>query len=339
MRVLEYDERRNYLRLYVEDEDDLWLLHTILTKGDVVIARTTRDVSMGNESRRIPMTIQLRVEFTEFQSYTGRLRIHGIVEDAPEKFGIKGSHHTINLDLGEEIVIVKPWTKAQLERIEREARKRSKNMIVLVDQDELLIAIPMEQGIKILVERALQGINEQTESLEDVAKDVAEEITQFANQYQPEALILAGPGPFKEIVKDMLRVKARIYVDSVSTASRAGLAEILKRDIIDQVMRDYSISKSTKQLERALGLMARDSGLVVYGLEETREASTYGAVETLLVSEDLITDDEKRSVIEEVMNLVESKGGNVMIVPKDSPVYHQLKALSGIIGILRFRYK
>jgi len=47
MRVLEYDERRNYLRLYVEDEDDLWLLHTILTKGDVVIARTTERSEYG----------------------------------------------------------------------------------------------------------------------------------------------------------------------------------------------------------------------------------------------------------------------------------------------------
>ncbi|MEM4146615.1 MAG: mRNA surveillance protein Pelota, partial [Metallosphaera sp.] len=94
MKILEYNERNNSLKLHIENEDDLWLIHLIISKGDTVIARTTRDVSMGNDSRRVPMIVELQVEFSEFQPFTSRLRIHGIVRDAPEKYGIKGSHHT-----------------------------------------------------------------------------------------------------------------------------------------------------------------------------------------------------------------------------------------------------
>nr|MCG2909865.1 mRNA surveillance protein Pelota [Stygiolobus sp.] len=124
MKILEFDEKKGLMRLHVEDEDDLWVIHLILEKGDRVIAKTTRDVSLGKESRRIPMTVELQVDHTEFQEYTTRLRIHGIILDAPEKFGIKGAHHTINLDVGDDIIIIKDkWTEFALNKIKRQVEK------------------------------------------------------------------------------------------------------------------------------------------------------------------------------------------------------------------------
>ncbi|MEM3270620.1 MAG: mRNA surveillance protein Pelota, partial [Metallosphaera sp.] len=280
MKILEYNERNNSLKLHIENEDDLWLIHLIISKGDTVIARTTRDVSMGNDSRRVPMIVELQVEFSEFQPFTSRLRIHGIVRDAPEKYGIKGSHHTINLDIGNEIIIIKQWTKHLLEKIKKQASRRSNVMIVLTDQDELLIAIPMEQGIRILTEKDISNAMNEDESLEKPAIEVAKEVEQYVNQYSPDAIILAGPGPFKELVKAKLNVKAKIYLDSVSSASRAGLNEILKRDVIDQVMNEYQVSMAAKELERALLLMAQGSNLVTYGIEEVERASSIGAIKT-----------------------------------------------------------
>lgn len=157
MRILEFDEKRQAAKLHIESEDDLWILHLILEKGDKVVAKTTRDIGLGKESRRIPMTIVLKVDYTEFQEFTNRLRIHGIIEDAPERFGIRGAHHTINLDIGDEIIIIKQqWNKYALDKLKKQADKRSKIIIALVDFDEYLIAIPFEQGIKILSEHAAQ---------------------------------------------------------------------------------------------------------------------------------------------------------------------------------------
>lgn len=212
-------------------------------------------------------------------------------------------------------------------------------MIALVDQDELLIAIPMEQGIKILTERSLPGISDEDQSLESLAIDVTKEIEQYVKQYSPEAIIIAGPGPFKEIVRDKLKVKSKIYLDSVSSSSRSGLNEILRRDVIDQVMRDYQISIASRELERALALLAQNSSLITYGQDEVERASSLGAIQTLLVTDELLTleNEEMRKRIEAIMENVESKGGKVMIVPKDSPIFYQLKNLSGILAILRFR--
>jgi len=336
MKILEFDEKKGLMRLHVEDEDDLWVIHLILEKGDRVIAKTTRDVSLGKESRRIPMTVELQVDHTEFQEYTTRLRIHGIILDAPEKFGIKGAHHTINLDVGDDIIIIKDkWTEFALNKIKRQVEKVNKILIALVDFDEYLIAVPMEQGVRILAEKTLPSPNKEDENIiEENAEEVANEIKSFYQSLHVEVLILAGPGPFKELVAKKLG-NMKIYIDSISSANRSGLHEILRRDIIDQVYRDYEIAKQVKIVEKIMENLAKNTGLIAYGLDEVKRGDEYGAVDTLLITEDLLS--QNREQIDQILEDVEKKRGKVLIVPKDSPVYYQVKSLTGIVALLRFK--
>ncbi|MEM3209377.1 MAG: mRNA surveillance protein pelota [Saccharolobus sp.] len=338
MRILEFDEKRQLMRIHVETEDDLWVLHLILEKGDTVIAKTTRDVGLGKESRRIAMIITLKIDHTEFQEFTNRLRIHGIIEDAPERYGIKGAHHTINLDSGDEIVIIKQhWSKYAIDRLYKQANRRGNILIALVDFDEYLIAIPYQQGIKILSEKSLRSITEDEGIIEQNAEEVAKEIDTYAQQYSPYAILIAGPGFFKEIVSKKISTKIRVYIDSVSSASRSGLNEILRRDIIDKIISDYEISKGVRYMERAMELLAKQHNLVTYGVEQVKIASQLGSVETVLVAEDLLVgNEEERLKIEQILEEIENKKGEVIIVPKESPIYYQLKSLTGILAILRF---
>ncbi|MEM3351219.1 MAG: mRNA surveillance protein pelota [Saccharolobus sp.] len=338
MRILEFDEKRQLIRIHVETEDDLWVLHLILEKGDTVIAKTTRDVGLGKESRRIAMIITLKIDHTEFQEFTNRLRIHGIIEDAPERYGIKGAHHTINLDIGDEIVIIKQhWSKYAIDRLYKQANRRGNILIALVDFDEYLIAIPYQQGIKILSEKSLRSITEDEGIIEQNAEEVAKEIDTYAQQYSPYAILIAGPGFFKEIVSKKISTKIKVYIDSVSSASRSGLNEILRRDIIDKIISDYEISKGVRYMERAMELLAKQHNLVTYGVEQVKIASQLGSVETVLVAEDLlIGNEEERLEIEQILEEIENKKGEVIIVPKESPIYYQLKSLTGILAILRF---
>ncbi|MEM0363295.1 MAG: mRNA surveillance protein pelota [Sulfolobaceae archaeon] len=338
MRILEFDEKRQLMRIRVETEDDLWVLHLILEKGDTVIAKTTRDIGLGKESRRIPMIITLKIDHTEFQEFTNRLRIHGIIEDAPERYGIKGAHHTINLDSGDEIVIIKQhWSKYAIDRLYKQANRRGNILIALVDFDEYLIAIPYQQGIKILSEKSLRSITEDEGIIEQNAEEVAKEIDTYAQQYSPYAILIAGPGFFKEIVSKKINTKIKVYIDSVSSASRSGLNEILRRDIIDKIISDYEISKGVRYMEKAMELLAKQHNLVTYGIEQVKIASQLGSVETVLVAEDLLVgNEEERLEIEQILEEIENKKGEVIIVPKESPIYYQLKSLTGILAILRF---
>ncbi len=341
MKVLEFDEHHGIMKLHIDDEDDLWVLHLILKKGDRVIGKTSRDIGLGSKSRRIPMVVQLLVEKTEFQAYTSRLRIHGIIEEAPERYGIKGSHHTVNLDIGDEIVIIKEkWSKFELDKIKRQANKQGKILIVLVDFDEYLIAVPMEQGVKILEERELRLGSKDENLLEENAEEIAESVKSYLQNYNAEVIIVAGPGIFKELVVDKMKdLKQRIYVDSVSSATIAGLSELLHRDVITNVIRDYEIAEATKIWEKIMENLSKDTGYVVYGKEEVKQANLMGAIAYLLVVEDLLENEEDRIEIEEIMEDIENKNGKVYIIPQDSPIYYQVKNLTGMVALLRFKIR
>ncbi len=280
------------------------------------------------------------MEYTEFQNFTTRLRIHGLILDAPERFGIKGAHHTVNLDIGDEVIIIKEqWSNYELEKIREQEEKKGKLLIALVDVDEYIIALLMKQGVKILAEKSLQTPGKDNDVVNENIEEMANEIISFVKLTGVNVIIIAGPGPFKDMVNQKIKQidnKLIVYVDSVSSASRAGLNELLRRDIIDQVYREFEIAQQLKILESIMENLAKNTGLVVYGIEDIKKANELGAVDKLLITEDYLT-DTGREIIDELLRDIEKKKGKIMIVPKDSPIYYQVKNLTGIVSLLRFR--
>ncbi len=269
-----------------------------------------------------------------------RLRIHGLILDAPERFGIKGAHHTVNLDIGDEVIIIKEqWSNYELEKIREQEEKKGKLLIALVDVDEYIIALLMKQGVKILAEKSLQTPGKDNDVVNENIEEMANEIISFVKLTGVNVIIIAGPGPFKDMVNQKIKQidnKLIVYVDSVSSASRAGLNELLRRDIIDQVYREFEIAQQLKILESIMENLAKNTGLVVYGIEDIKKANELGAVDKLLITEDYLT-DTGREIIDELLRDIEKKKGKIMIVPKDSPIYYQVKNLTGIVSLLRFR--
>lgn len=97
MRIEEAVYEKGYIRLSIESEDDLWVLSMFLEEDDIVSMRTLRDVSIeGSGKKRLPMTLAIRVKRVEFQPFSGRLRVGGVIVEGPEEYGLRGSHHTFS---------------------------------------------------------------------------------------------------------------------------------------------------------------------------------------------------------------------------------------------------
>ena len=107
MKILEIDKHHGYVKVRVEYDDDLWILCMVIASGDIVSALTIRDVRLGQEKHRIPMRLAIKVEKLEFQPFTGRLRIHGVIIKGPDEYGLTVSHHTLSIDIGSEVKMVK----------------------------------------------------------------------------------------------------------------------------------------------------------------------------------------------------------------------------------------
>src|SRR5256885_8967232 len=99
MRVLHRDPKTGEIKLRVENPDDLWHLHNLLLPGDLVRASTTRreevksDKVRPERGEKVRVTLTIRVVGVEFQAFSDRFRITGvIVADPPDSVRI----HTVN---------------------------------------------------------------------------------------------------------------------------------------------------------------------------------------------------------------------------------------------------
>ncbi|MDK2383832.1 MAG: mRNA surveillance protein Pelota, partial [Candidatus Korarchaeota archaeon] len=141
MKILEQDLKKGFIKLRVESLDDLYWLSSILEPGDLVTMRTTRRVKQegirADSGERVPMTITLEVEKVKMDQYSARLRITGIVRVGPEKFGIQGQHHTLNVTEGSTLKVVKEkWSRSHLDILRRAEESSSKGNVILVAIDD-----------------------------------------------------------------------------------------------------------------------------------------------------------------------------------------------------------
>lgn len=120
----------------------------------------------------------------------------------------------------------------------------------------------------------------------------------FLNMKNLKGLIVGGPGPTKkdfvegDYMNYMLKKKIIAIVDT-AYATEEGLRDVLNRasDVFKEVRRIEEITLIQNFLEH----VSKDTGLATYGEDHVRHQLEKGAVETLILSEDLQT---KRLLVE-----------------------------------------
>lgn len=212
--------------------------------------------------------------------------------------------------------------------------------------------------------------------LNDHFKKTAEIATSYFRELQDlRGIIIGGPGPIKDMFHngDFLPtdVKSKIIgVVDTSYTGIPGLEEMIVRG--EDILAEASVTKERKLLERFFSELAKDSGLAVYGLNETLDVLKKGAVETLLISEDfdwidvrlkcpsckksiekIVKRDKKNEVkcpdcqgvmevfsekdaVEKLDDLAEQVSTTVEIISTDTHEGEQLYEMGGIAGILRY---
>ncbi|MEM4499188.1 MAG: mRNA surveillance protein Pelota, partial [Sulfolobales archaeon] len=289
MKVLEKDLKRGIVKVRVEDEDDLWLLKTIVKEGDVVIAHTMRDVKVDGEGkRRLPMKLALQVKNVYFQPFSSRLRIHGIIVEGPEEYGLRGSHHTFNIDVGCEVEIVKKsWTPSELKRLERSVVKGLKALLVAFDFDEISIALLYDQGIKYLIDKSLPTLNKDSGSMDELINTISEIVSKVLSTVKCDVVIVASPAFMKDLITVRLGKNVKVFKDSVSNGGRAGIEELIRRDSVKKLLKEVNIIESEKVFEEFMELLVSRPQRIAYGIDEVKLAAVSNAIAKLLVLEDL----------------------------------------------------
>ena len=85
-----------------------------------------------------------------------------------------------------------------------------------------------------------------------------------------------------------------------------------------------------------------DGAKAAYGVEQVQEAAEFGAVEELLVLDERLRDERQAEGdwnidVNDVIDAVEQKGGEITVFSKEFQPGQQLKNLGGIAALLRYR--
>jgi protein pelota len=355
LKILEMNLKKGFVKVVPETFDDLWHLYNIIFKNDEVYAYTTREIkpdekyARDKRGERVSVFLGVRVEKVFWDKLLGRLRVHGIICQAPEVVPT-GAHHTLNIALNSPITIVKrEWAKHHLERLEV-ARKASEKPIIIVaiDDEGYAIAKTTQYGVEVKAEERMRlpgklEAEKRGEAINTHFKKALGSLRQtWSETRSPIAII--GVGFLKNDFAKFLEreasdlAKSVVDVKGVNNSGVAGIYEAIRSGVLAKAMAHLRILGETEVMEEILKRLGKNERDVAYGLEEVRKAVDFGAVETLVLADTMLREaqDEERLALEELMKSVEARGGKVMVLSTEHEAGAKLLALGGISALLRF---
>ncbi|EJN58888.1 protein pelota [Halogranum rubrum] len=344
------EEGRERMTLVPENVDDLWHLSYVLEPGDLVSGDTTRRIQRDDDQMRDTggerehLHITLEVEDVEFARFANRLRVGGVIVGCSREDQL-GHHHTINVEERNEFTIEKHFKKDQKDRLE-EAEQASENpdvAIATVEEGAAYIHTVQQYGTK------EYGSFTRPTGKGEYARPRSElfaELGSALSHLDVDAVILAGPGFTKQDARDYIEenykeVAEKMTVVDTSGVGDRGVHEVLKRGAVDDVQTQTRISKEAELIDALMENIAQGAK-AAYGIDQVAEAADFGAVETLLVLDERLRDERQGRGdwdvdVNDVIESVEQKGGDVTVFSEEFAPGEQLKNLGGIAAILRYR--
>ncbi len=341
MRVLHRDPRTGEIKLRVENADDLWHLSNLVQPGDQVRASTYRreesktDKIRPEKAEKVRVTLTIQVEKTEFQAFTDRLRISGVIVDAPQDLG---RHHTLNVAVDDVLSIIKTWKRHELQRIDEAVAATQKPLVTFLslDDEEALVAQLRQYGVQELATIRAPGHGKMFDTGDAETTYHDEILGKLRSMPLGEALVLVGPGFAREDFLAFLQshdapLAAKVQSQGTTQAGMRGIQEALKSGMGSKLFAESRVALETQLIEKILEAIATNRP-VAYGRKEVGEAVESGAVETLLVSESVVRD----LTVEQLMHDAEAARGTVVLVSPHHEAGAKLEGLGGVAALLRF---
>lgn len=322
----------------------------------MVYARTTREIRIDEKygrpkrGKRIPVFLGVSVEEVDWDKFLGRLRVHGIIRDAPEDVPA-GVHHTLSITLNTPITIVKKqWAEHEIERLRR-ASRTSENpvLIISIDDEGYAVATTAQYGIDVKVEERIKlpgklETEKRTAATSVYLRGALESLRRVWQEIRcPIAIIGVGfvKNDFAKFVQneDSELYKSVVDVKGVNNGGVAGINEALRAGVLLKTVKQLRISEEAAVVEEVLKRLGKGESTVTYGFDEVEKAGKLGAVEQLVLADTVLrgSDDEKRLRLEEIMKMVEQKGrGTTIIVSTENEAGMKILGLGGIAALLRF---
>ena len=325
------------IRLLPESIDDLWHLEHLISPGDLVFATTFRSVETATDRIRPekvekrPVRLGIRVEKVEFSGHGIRLRVAGTIEHGVDC----GAYHTINVETGYEISVIRQWRPIDLERIGRAVKASVFGVIhiLTIEEGEAELFRLRQYGPEsVMTLSAGSGKGGETDTRTAFFDAVLTCIAEISGP-----LIIAGPGFIKDDFVRYARNKnsdpaGRAIVVETRRIGRGAVHDVIGSGTLEKLMGDLQLSREVKLMDEVLVRIAQD-GAVAYGKKPVESAIEYGAVEEVLLADTLIRD---RTIVP-LIESAERMGARIVVLSTEFEPGERLDALGGIAALLRYK--
>ncbi len=350
------------MKLIPETLNDLWHLYNIIEKGDTIYAKTFRRIRSSDEPLRAdkgektPVYLGITVEDASLHKYSNKLRVRGIISSAPENVS-RGSYHTINVETGTPIKIIKnKWPKYILERIDEAEKHREepKIIVISIEEGEASIAIINSYSVDTISNISMNIPGKRFASQHDEAiRAFFSEVYKALNQFivsqklkigqDINKIVIVGPGFTKDnflnyLISKLPVLKDNLLLESSSYGGVNGVYEAINRGIVAKILEESKVIKDSQLMEEFFIHLSKDDKRVAYGNEAVQKAVLHGAVDKLLITDEKLrtANTEEREKYDELLRQSEHMGGKTHIISTLHMAGERLRAFGGIAAILRF---
>ncbi len=344
MKILQRKELS--IDILLEGIDDLWYLQNILHPGDRILALVKRrteqqdDMTRSKETDRKPVQVQMKVEKLDFQPFSSRIRIVGVITGGLES-AIR-EHQSAIFSPGDIVRATKDsWLQSEVKMLDESVRESEKNSAVFVclDEDEANIYLLRSYGIQ-SVAHILSGKTGKSYSTDYNEADFFANLTKslLSTPELKAPLILLGPGFARENFLNYLRnsgEKRIVALDPrsfpASRTDESSIYEYLSSEDAKRALADARLAEERVIMDRFLSGL-RNGNLSAYGMDEISRAVEMGSVSDLIASEETARSSSVMVLIEKASSI----GSKIHIISSHSDPGITLKGFGGVVAILRY---
>ncbi|EGC36573.1 hypothetical protein DICPUDRAFT_87353 [Dictyostelium purpureum] len=355
-----------YVKLQLEEEEDLWHCYNLISVGDQLTSSTVRKIqketatgSVTSERQKLKLTIL--VTKIDYDGNSSLLRVSGstCVEN---RFIKMGSYHTVDLEMNREFQLFKPeWDAISLDLVKNATDIGQRADVAALIMNEGLAnlclitsAMTVVKGrIEVPVPRKGRSTNDNHQKgLEKFFDVILQSIQRNINFQVVKCFIIASPAFVKDkfyqymmdqsskndLYKEFKANKSKFILTHSSSGHRYSLKEVLSDPAVIQQLSSTKAASEVKILNDFYDMLKKDPNRAFYGFEHVKKANEKLAVETLLVTDELFRgkDVKTRKKYVDLVQSVKENKGEVKLFSGLHVTGEQLSKLSGVAAILRY---
>ena len=332
-----------------EDSEDLWILRRIIKNGDIISSNTKRvikdqkEFSRPDKGERINVRLSIEVNNISLDQLLERIRISGKIIETTDDSISKGSHHSLNLTIGNSLVISKKIIEDyQIKLLKKRTKTSERHIIIAIDRRLAGIGLITGTHLRIFSDilSGLAGKRYKTKATYGSFFD--ELIKNIINIYSKDTKILVtGPSEVKrEFVNHVASNKSEIHknitiIDGIDLSGQEGIYIALKHPGVKEYMKNSELAAASLATENAINQISRDSKKIAYSVKDVKKVAEMGAIDKVMVSSKIFEQVEEDEVVN-LLDKIEKFNGKIHLLDSSTETGKQIDSIGGIIALLRY---